>query len=99
MLDREQVIKVLRINKNMFQDKYGVTDLYLYGSFSRNKAADDSDVDLLVKVPRKYKKYRNYLEMKNFLQGAFKRKVDLVYWDSLNPVIKAEIEKETIKIE
>jgi predicted nucleotidyltransferase len=65
-LNRESVIDVLKKNKDMFQDKYGVTAMYLYGSFSKNDASDSSDVDLLVEVPRKYKKYKNYLEMKRF---------------------------------
>jgi len=99
MLNREQVIKVLKSNKDMFQDKYGVTDLYLYGSFSKDNASEHSDVDLLVKVPRKFKKYKNYREMKYFLQEIFNREVDLVYWDSLNPVVKEEIKEETIAIE
>jgi predicted nucleotidyltransferase len=99
MLNKEAVIKVLKKNKDMFQDKYGVTAMYLYGSFSKNKASDTSDVDLLVETPRRYKKYKNYLEMKYFLQKIFNREVDLVYLDSLNPVIKEEIKGETIKIE
>lgn len=99
MLNREQVIKVLKSNKAMFKNKYGVTALYLYGSFSKDKATDSSDVDLLVEVPRKYKKYKNYREMKYLLQGIFNREVDLVYWDSLNPVVKEEIKEETIAIE
>ena len=99
MLNRKDVIKVLKRNKDMFQDKYGVTAMYLYGSFSKDNASDSSDVELLVKVPRKYKKYKNYREMKYLLQDIFKREVDLVYWDSLNPVIKEEIKTETIEIE
>lgn len=99
MLNREAVIKILKKNKNMFHDKYGVNAMYLYGSFSTNRASSKSDVDLLVEIPRKYKKYKNYLELKKFLQESFKRDVDLVYMDSLNPVIREEIKGETIKIE
>ncbi len=83
----------------MFRDKYGVTALYLYGSFSRDRASDTSDVDVLVEAPRQYKKYKNYREMKHYLQQALNREVDLVYRDSLNPLIAEEIKEETIKIE
>lgn len=99
MLNKEMVIKVLRKNKEVFESQYGVTALYLYGSFSRGKASDTSDVDVLIETPRRFKKFRNYLEMKRLLQKSFNREVDLVYWDSLNPVIKEEIKEETIRIE
>ena len=99
MLNREAVIKVLKKNRDMFKNKYGVTAMYLYGSFSKDRASETSDVDVLIEAPRQYKKYKNYLEMKYLLQRSFKREVDLVYVDSLNPVIKEEIEEETIKIE
>jgi predicted nucleotidyltransferase len=99
MLNKEAVIKILKKNRAMLRDKYGITGLYLYGSFSRDKASDTSDVDVLVTAPRQHKKYKNYREMKHYLQQAFNREVDLVYRDSLNPVIAEEIKKETIKIE
>jgi uncharacterized protein len=99
MLNRESVIDTLKRNKKMFQSRYGVTALYLYGSFSRNTASVTSDVDVLLEAPREYKKYKSYLEMKNFLQKELDREVDLVYMDSLNPVIKEEIKGETIRIE
>jgi predicted nucleotidyltransferase len=73
--------------------------MYLYGSFSKDKASSHSDIDLLVKAQREYKKYKNYLEMKRFLQQIFNREVDLVYYDSLNPVIKEDIKEELIEIE
>ncbi len=97
--NKDAVIKILKKNKDLFYNKYGVTALYLYGSFSKGKVSGKSDVDLLVDMPRKHKKYKNYREMKNFLQKIFNREVDLVYMDSLNPVIKEEIKGEKIKIE
>lgn len=99
MLDRNAVLEILKRNKNVLQKNYGVTAIYLYGSFSKNRASATSDVDVLVDVPRKHKKYKSHLEMMRLLQDAFQRNVDLVYLDSLNPVIKEEIKGETIKIE
>ena len=99
MLTRQAVIQILKKNKELLQDKYGVTALYLYGSFSRDRASDSSDVDIMVDVPRRFKKFKNYREMKYYLEQSLNREVDLVYMDSMNPVIKEEIKEETIKIE
>jgi len=37
--------------------------------------------------------------MKYHLQKELNREVDLVYYDSLNPLIREEIKEETIEIE
>ncbi len=99
MLNRNGVIDTLRKSKSIFCEKYGITGLYLYGSFSRDTASALSDVDVLIEAPRKFKKYKNFLEMKYHLQKELNREVDLVYYDSLNPLIREEIKEETIEIE
>jgi predicted nucleotidyltransferase len=43
---REEILWVLRENKDWLVEKYGITKLGLFGSFARNEATDESDVDL-----------------------------------------------------
>jgi hypothetical protein len=38
MLTREDILTILRDNKERFAEKYGVTKLGLFGSFARNEA-------------------------------------------------------------
>ena len=46
MLTRDDVLQILRDNKERFAEKYGVTKLGLFGSFARNEATEESDVDV-----------------------------------------------------
>jgi predicted nucleotidyltransferase len=46
MLTREDILQILRDNKERFAEKYGVTKLGLFGSFARNEATEESDVDV-----------------------------------------------------
>jgi predicted nucleotidyltransferase len=46
MLTREDVLKILHDSKNRLAEKYGVTKLGLFGSFARNEATEESDVDI-----------------------------------------------------
>ena len=46
MLTREDVLKILHDSKDRLAEKYGVTKLGLFGSFARNEATEESDVDV-----------------------------------------------------
>ena len=50
MLTREDILKILHDNKERFAEKYGVTKLGLFGSFARNEATEESDVDICVEL-------------------------------------------------
>ena len=48
-MNRDEVLETLRKHKQVLQERFDVTGLALYGSFARNQATPDSDVDVLVK--------------------------------------------------
>ena len=47
-MNRDEVLKVLRAHKATLSQRFGVTDLALFGSMARDQASQDSDIDLLV---------------------------------------------------
>jgi len=49
---REEILQVLRENKDRLVEKYGITKLGLFGSFARGDATDESDVDLCFDTAR-----------------------------------------------
>ena len=49
---REEILQVLRENKDRLVEKYGITKLDLFGSFARGDATDESDVDLCFDTAR-----------------------------------------------
>ena len=49
-MKRDDVLKLLRTHKATLAQRFGVTGLALFGSFARDQAANDSDVDILVRV-------------------------------------------------
>ena len=51
MLTRDDILQILLDNKERFAEKYGVTKLGLFGSFARNEATEESDVDVCVEMP------------------------------------------------
>ena len=87
------------INKlqHYFADR-PVKKAYLFGSYSRNEATSNSDVDILVELD-----HRTPIGMKFFayqieLEELLKMKVDLVSSEGLSKYVKPLVDKDKILI-
>lgn len=101
ILNKEQILAKLSSEKKHLEEKYGFEEIMLFGSFARNSASEESDIDIAVKLPGRYKTLSNYLGAKDELSKMLNRKVDLVYYNPefLNPIIHMNIDKGKIIIE
>lgn len=73
---------------------FGVVRLGLFGSFVRDTAEMESDVDLLVEFRQEDKTLKNLVGLSIFLQQLLQRKVEIITPQSLNPFIGRHIIKE-----
>ncbi len=86
----------LKAHKGQFKRDFGVNELFLFGSFSRNEQTEKSDIDLLMETDRK--NFRNRLAFKTYLENHFQRPVDVGYLDSINSYIRQKIQEELIHV-
>ena len=72
--------------KDYFQDK-PVLRAFLFGSFSRKEASEDSDIDILVELD--YSKHigMGFVNMKFDLEEKLHKKIDLVSSNSISKYI------------
>ena len=88
-------------NKLLLQQFFSnkpVKKAYLFGSYARNEANSDSDVDILVELD-----YHQPIGMKFFsyqpeLEDLLNMKVDIVTTDGLSKYIRPLIDKDKIMI-
>lgn len=73
---------------------FGVSRWGLFGSFVRDAAGPDSDVDLLVEFAPGRKTFDNFMALSFFLEDALGRTVDVVTRESLSPHIGPHILRE-----
>ena len=73
---------------------FGVRRIGLFGSFVRDEAGVDSDVDLLVEFKVGQKTFLNFVNLGLFLEETLGRKVELVTPESLSPYAGPEILSE-----
>jgi predicted nucleotidyltransferase len=97
MLTREDVLKILRDNKERFAEKYGVTKLGLFGSFARNEATEESDVDVCFDAANSEPFIASHL--KEEFEAMFQRPVGMVQPHRyLRPLFRQRLEREVIYV-
>jgi uncharacterized protein len=70
---------------------YGVKKIGLFGSYVRNEATENSDIDLLVDMEKDKKTLKNFLALNFYLEDIFDKKVELITTQSLSPYIGPHI--------
>lgn len=75
----------------------GVIRAALFGSVVRGEETKGSDVDMLVEVPRGTGLF-TFIDLQHKLQDALGKKVDLVTYKSIHPLLKDSILKEQVPI-
>lgn len=71
-----------------------VLKAYLFGSYARNEADFQSDIDILVDLDYSQRIGLQFIQMKIDLEKLLNNKVDLVSSNGLSPYIKPIVEKE-----
>ncbi|HNL39234.1 MAG TPA: nucleotidyltransferase family protein [Saprospiraceae bacterium] len=87
----------LRANKAILQDRFGIAELGLFGSYARNLQTKKSDVDILVEF-RPGVKYllETRLELEDFLKKIFDTEVDVAHLKYVRPYFREKILRHAI---
>lgn len=94
---RDEVIRNLASAESQFRG-LGVRRLALFGSFVRNQARPDSDVDLLVEFAPGRKNFDAFMALCELLEQLLGRSVDLVTTEALSPYIGPYILAEAVDV-
>ena len=77
--------------------KAGVNRCAIFGSYVRGEAKKNSDIDILVDVPKGTGLFE-FVGLKHKLEDALKKKVDLGEYSTIKPRLKDYILKEAVQI-
>ena len=96
-MNRAELLKRLREHKTTLVQNFGVTKLALFGSFARDQAADDSDVDILVQFngPATSKQY---FGVQFYIEDLLSCQVDLVTNKALRAEVRPYVERDIINV-
>ena len=96
-MNRKEVLDVLRTHKPTLAERFGVTELALFGSFARDEANDESDVDVLVRYDGPATS-RSYFGVQFYIEDLLGRRVDLVTHKALRSEFRPYVEREAVDV-
>jgi len=92
-----EIKKILEGQKEILRQKYGVTEIGIFGSYVRDQTGQGSDLDILVEFDRSIGLLK-FIEIEGYLSDILGVKVDLVMRDALKPRIGKHVLKEVVYI-
>lgn len=97
ILHRERAEDLIRQDLDNLRDKYGISEIALFGSVARDEADTDSNVDILVGF-NKPTGLLELIELKQHLEELLDKEVDLATKDSLHAEIKNHVLESAINV-
>ena len=96
-MNRDEVLALLREHKETLTQRFGVVELALFGSIARDRAKEESDVDILVRFDGPATSKR-YFGVQFYIEDLLGRPVDLVTAKALRKELRPFVEREAIDV-
>ena len=93
---RKDVLKIKQKITPLLK-RYKVKRAGIFGSYVRGEHKQRSDVDVLIQPPRSMSLLK-FVHIKHELEEKLNKKVDLVSYKGIHPLLKDQILKEEVKI-
>ena len=93
----EQILATLRAHLPELRERYGVRNLWAFGSYVRGEAKKKSDLDLLVEFDQA-PTFFEFVRLERHIGELLGVKVDLVMKTALKPGIGARILREVVPV-
>ena len=95
---RDEVIAKLKETEPALRG-FGVAALYLFGSYARDDAGPDSDIDVFVDpAPNRAFGFLPFMDAFETIQHAVGDNVDYGARKGLHPLLRPDIEREAVRI-
>ena len=95
-IDRSNILNYLKEHYSEFKNKYHVEKIGLFGSYARDEASENSDIDIFVKMkPSLF----DMVAIKEQIENDLNRKVDIIReHKNIKPIFLKMIQKDLIYV-
>jgi predicted nucleotidyltransferase len=87
---KKEIIPVLK--------RYRIKKAGVFGSVAKGLEREDSDIDILVEFGVSNTSLLDFIRIKLELEAALKRKVDLVEYSAIKPILRNKILAEEVSV-
>jgi predicted nucleotidyltransferase len=96
-MTKDEILVFLKRKKEEFKKTFHIKEIGLFGSYARGENNENSDIDIVyILEDRNQFGYFEYVELDEILSTQFKKRVELVNYKYMNPIIKQKAQKEII---
>ena len=96
-MTRSEILEILKNYKNENAEKYGINNLGLFGSYSRDEGRYESDIDIIIETTEP--DILKLVHIKDELEKLLHKTIDIVRnREKMNPYLKKHIEKDAIYV-
>ena len=96
MITLDEIKSILVNNKSRLSDQFGLTELAVFGSYSRNDQNEESDIDILVDFAKPVG--LEFIDLAIELEKLLGIKVDLVSKNGIKPRYFEFVKEELIYV-
>ena len=97
-MSRSAAIAALKASCRQIRE-LGAIGLYLYGSAARDELSADSDVDLFIDYdPSSEFSFVELVRLQELIRHKLASKIDLTTTNGLHPLLRADIERSSIRV-
>ena len=96
-MTRAEVLERLRAHRPTLAERFGVVELAVFGSFARDEATDESDLDILVRFDTP-PNWRAYFGAQFYLEDLLQRPVELATREDVRAEMRPQVEREAVDV-
>jgi hypothetical protein len=94
-MQKADILNTLTLHKNTLKEKFEIDKIGLFGSYARDEATSNSDIDIYVEF--KNKTFDNIAGLWVYLEELYHKRIDLIHFHKrANKTIINNIQKEVI---
>lgn len=97
-MKRNEILDFLKTHKAELAETYGVNEIILFGSYARQTARDDSDIDIAVEIDDEKKTLTNFFGLKRYLEERLGKRVDLGIKGAMKPIVSKAAQKDMLYV-
>ena len=99
-MNKSRILSVLQAQKQALGQQFGISRLGLFGSYAKDQAHADSDIDLVYELePGKSLTFPELLALEQLLSENLEHScVELVNFKYMNPIIKYTMKEDVIYV-
>ncbi len=94
-MTKAYILDFLKTHQSELKERYSLVQIGLFGSYAKDAANEESDIDLYAEFENK--KFKNIAGLWNYLEEQLGKKIDLFYvHKNMRSSLKESIEREVI---